>query len=338
MLNELKKWPQKIKDGSDLAHNFHFNNAVRLPKHVKKIAFFGMGGSGISGKIVKFFLDQKTNIPSFVIDGPIVPNFIDADTLAIVVTYSGNTWETIEALDVLSKKFIPTVVLTHGGKAAEIAEKENIPFVLLPEVIQPRFSLGNCLGFLLTLFELMEILPEGKAIVETMLKNTDMFLPKLEDETYFKEFINCVGDKEFFHVWGVSNGSAAFAYRAATQFNENSKVAAVYSVFPELAHNLLVGFSDCKKKTLVVLFYSDFVISSMDIAIDSMCQILEERGIELYKPPLLGDTWESQLFNMILWSDFASYYLGKHRGVDPIPVEIIKELKDKYQQHKKDMK
>lgn len=338
MINELKLWPKKIKDGSELAHNFHFENSAKLPKHVTKIMFFGMGGSGISGRIVKTFLDKKTNIPSFIVDGPVVPDFVDADTLAVVVSYSGNTWETVECLKALAEKFIPTVVLTHGGKAAEIAEKSNIPFVLMPNSLQPRFSLGHCLGFILTLFELMEILPEGKAIAENFVKSSEMFLPKLEDESYFKDFLELAEKKDSFNVWGVVGDSASFAYRAQTQFNENCKMPVVSSVFPELAHNLLVGFSDCKDNPLVVLFYSDFLTANMEIAIDSMCQILKERGVKLYNPPVLGDNWESQLFTMILWSDFASYYLGKRKGVDPVNVKIIEELKAKYQKNSKSMK
>lgn len=338
MLNELKLWSKKLKDGADIAHNFHFENSAKLSKQITKIAFFGMGGSGISGRIIKTFLDKKTNIPSFIVDGSEIPNFIDGNTLAIVVSYSGNTWETVENLKILANKFIPTVVMTHGGQAAELAEKNNIPFAILPDSLQPRFSLGNCLGFILTLFSLMEILPEGRDILDLFIKNSEIFIPKLEDESFFKDFLDLAEKKDYFYLWGVAQDSESFAYRAQTQFNENSKVPVVSSTFPELAHNLLVGFSDCNNNPLVVLFYSEFLKAHLEIAIDSMCQIIKEKGVELYKPPIFGDTWESQLFNMILWSDFASYFLGKRRNVDTVNVKIIEDLKAKYQQKQKNMK
>ena len=160
----------------------------------------------------------------------------------------------------------------------------------------------------------------------------DLHIPKLEDQAYFNEFIEAIKSYEFVHVWGVSGDSAAFAYRAQTQFNENSKIQAVTSAFPECCHNLLLGFTDCKLKPFIIFFYSDFLSAHLNIAIQSTCEILKEQGVVLYKPPVLGDNWEEQLFYMILWSDFASYYLGQKRGVDIAPVKLIDKLKAKHAQ------
>jgi glucose/mannose-6-phosphate isomerase len=336
MLDEFTLWSQKLKDGLQLAHDFHYNNSERLPKNIKKIVFLGMGGSGIAGRIVKTFLDKKSNIPTFVLDSPTVPAFVDTDTLAIVVSYSGNTWETIDAFEKLAEKFIPTIVISHDGKALEIAESKNIPRILLPESVQPRAALGHFLGIILGLFDLMGIMSAIEDIIPTFQKQADLYIPKFEDEGYFSDFLYAVENYDFFHVWGVSGDSAAFAYRAQTQFNENSKVRAVFSDFPECCHNLLVGFTDSKKvkelKPFVMLFYSDFLPSHLSIAINSTSELLKEQGVVLYKPPVLEDNWEGQLFHMILWSDFASYYLGKNRGVEVVPVKLIDELKEKHKQ------
>lgn len=329
MINELKSWSKKLKDGLDLAHNFYFENSTKLPNNINKIAFFGMGGSGISGRIVKTFLDKKSKIPSFVIDGPQVPEYIDSETLCFVISYSGNTWETLEALNILTQKFIPTVIISHNGKALEISESKNIPHILLPTSNQPRAALGNFLGIILGLLDLMKIIP-GQEILKNFIKQSDIFIPKFEDKSYFKEFINIAKNYETFHILGVSGRSDSFAYRAQTQFNENSKVRAIFSSFPECCHNLLVGFTNCKEKSFVLMFYTDYLPTNLKIAIQASSEILKEQGAVLYKIPILGDNWEEQLFNMLLWADFASYYLGKVRGVQINPVKLIDRLKAKY--------
>lgn len=327
MLEEVTMWPKKLKDGLDIAHNFHFEHSARLPKNIKKIVFVGMGGSGIAGRVMKTFLDKKSSIPSFVIDSPEIPAFVDTDTLAIVVSYSGNTWETVDALNALVEDHIPTIALSHGGEVAKIAEDRNIPFVLLPESRMPRSALGTFLGILLGLFDLMGIL-EGKKILEIFEQQLALYLPKFEEDTaYFNKFLDIVNNCEFFHIWGVSGDSAAFAFRAQTQFNENSKVQTVTSYFPELNHNALVGFSDCKAPVTIVLFATEFISTKLCRSIEAVSQILKEKGVTLYKPPVLGDTWEGQLFHTILWADFASYYLGKARGVDTEAVKIVEDLK-----------
>jgi glucose/mannose-6-phosphate isomerase len=331
MLEEVKLWSNKLKDGMQLAHDFHYEHAAQLPKNIKKIVFLGMGASGISGRIIKTFLDKRTKIISFVVDSPELPNCIDNETLVIATSYSGNTWEVLDSVKKVVDNFTPTIILSHGGKLAALAEERNLPFALFPESLTPRSSLGTFLGFLLTLFDLMGIIG-GKKIVEDFSKQVDLYLPKLEDESYFKDFLDAANGQDFFHIWGVSGESAAFAYRAQTQFNENSKVHAVTSCFPELCHNLINGFEKCKEKPLVLMFTTDFLVPSLEAAQETASEVLKELGVTLYKPPVLGDTWESQLFHIILWSDFASCYLGKSRGVNLSEVKVIERLKQLYGQ------
>jgi len=327
MLEEVVAWPKKLKDGLDLAHNFHFEHKEALPENIKKIVFVGMGGSGIAGRVVKTFLDKKTKLPSIIVDSPELPNSVDTDSLAFVVSYSGNTWETVSVFKQLLERNIPTIVLAHGGVVAEMAESKNIPLILLPKSKTPRSALGNFLGFILGLLGLIGIM-DGKKILDIFNKQLNIYLPKFEDDTaYFNDFLNRADNLEMFHIWGVSGDSAAFAYRAQTQFNENSKVHAVTSYFPELNHNLLTGFTDCKKKPLILFFSTEFISVKLSESADAVGELLRERGADLYKPPILGDTWEGQLFHIILWSDFASYYLGKARGVDIESTDLIEELK-----------
>jgi glucose/mannose-6-phosphate isomerase len=328
MLKEFSLWGQKLQDGFSLADDFFKNYGSRILKNPKKIAFVGMGGSGIAGRIVKTFLDKKEGITTHVVDSCDLPAYIDANTLTFVISYSGNTWEVVDVLNQLNAKFFPVIVVAHGGKCVEIAQEKGIPFTLLPKSIAPRFALGHSLGFLMGIFEKLNIL-QGRQKLDLFIKNADIYLPKFAEVQYFKDFLTIAEGYEFFHVWGVSGDSAAFAYRAQTQFNENSKVHCASSSFPELNHNLINGFTNCKEHPFVLFFYSQFLSFNLNLAVEATCDILKENKVALYKPPVLGDTFEGQLFNMILWSDFASYYLGKARGVDVEAVEIIKDLKGK---------
>ena len=253
------------------------------------------------------------------------------DTLAVVVTYSGNTWETVCALKKLIECSVPTIVIAHAGRARQIALEHKLPFVQLPESNMPRAALGNFLGLMLGLFDLMGILKK-KCLVQAFADHARKYIPQFAEKDYFDDFLRAAEGLSFFHVWGVSGESAAFAYRAQTQFNENSKVQAVFSAFPELCHNLLVGFTQVNSKTLVVLFHSKFLSENLKIAVDATSEILREKGADLYKVPVLGDTLEVQLFNMVLWSDFASCHLGQFRGVELSPVKIIDSLKQTHKQ------
>jgi len=334
MLEEVTLWSKKLKSGLDIAHNFHYENEAKLPKNFNKIVFVGMGGSGIAGRIVKTFLDKKSKIPSFIIESPGLPAFVDTDTLAIVVSYSGNTWETVSAFEQLIENHIPTIAISHGGTVAELAENKNVPFILLPESKTPRSALGSFLGVILGLLDLMGVL-EGKAILKIFEKQLETYLPKFEDDgSYFNDFLDIANDREGIHIWGISGDSAAFAFRAQSQFNENSKVPAIAVNFPESAHNLLCGYTKLKNPPLVMIFGTEFISTQLCESVEVISELMRERGVSLYKPPILGDTWEGQLFHILLWSDFASYYLGKARGVDIEENLIIDELKKRLKQKK----
>jgi glucose/mannose-6-phosphate isomerase len=326
MLKELSLWETKLTEGLQLAQSFYADHATRLPKNITKIAFVGMGGSGIAGRIFKTFLELRSPICPILVESSTLPTSVDTKTLAIVMSYSGNTWETLDVLDQLTAKFIPTLVIAHGGKAIKTAEAKGLPFILMPDSLTPRSSLGHSLGFLGGLFDLMGLLP-SKAWVDGWVQDAIKYVPALVEPSFFKDFLSISNGCDWFHVWGVAGDSAAAAYRATTQFNENSKIQAVFNTFPELAHNLLVGVGQAKTPPFILCFYTDFLTLHMAGALQAVTEILKEKRAILYKSPVLGDTFESQVFTAILWADFASYHFAKARGVEVEPVQIIDEFK-----------
>ena len=330
MLKELSLWTHKLNQGMQLADNFYQAHGAKLPKNIKKIVFVGMGGSAVAGRIMSTFLKQKSEVAACVVDSPCLPVHADAQTLAIVMSYSGNTWETLDVLDELTKKNIPTIVLAHGGQASEKAQQKGLPFAQLPESLTPRSALGNFLGYLGTLFDLIGILPQGREMVAEWANQAEKHTLQFAHASFFEDFLEVANDRDFFHVWGIPGDSGMAAYRATTQFNENAKVQAVYSQFPELAHNLLVGFEQFKTTPLVLFFHTAFLPDRMNAAIQTIHEILAEKRVVLYKVPVFGDTLQNQVFNMILWADFASYHLGHARSVDVERVQIIEELKKRH--------
>lgn len=332
MLDELRLWQQKIDDGIKVAQNFYAQNQRSIPRDIENIIFVGMGGSGIAGRILKTFIDARSNVTSMIIEGTAIPLILPRHSLVIAISYSGNTWETLNCIEKFISDNVPMIILSNGGAAKEIANKNKIPFIEVPGSKTPRSALGIFLGILLELFEKLNIL-KGNQILERFKEQIESYSREFEDQQFFKDFLTIASNKEFFHVFGISGDSASSAFRAQTQFNENSKVQAVFSAFPELCHNLLVGFSQVEDSASILLLYTDFVDKNIQIDLKILKEILEERGVVLYKPSILGDTWEEQLFYIILWSDYASYHLARIRGVEVAPVKIIDLLKSRQKKH-----
>jgi len=264
------------------------------------------------------------------IDSTVLPGHVDAETLAIVISYSGNTWETLDVLDALTAKFIPTMVLAHGGLAIEKAKLKNLPCVLLPNSLTPRSSLGTTLGFLGTFFDRMGIASTG-VWVHGWIDVVTKYGPAFAEPRMFADFLSFAQDVNFFYVLGVSGDSAAAAYRATTQFHENSKIPAAYAEYPEMAHNLLVGLGSTFNPPRVLAMYTDFLTPRVLEGMRVMSDILKEKRVVLYKPPVLGDNFHQQVLALILWADYASYHLATARGVDVVRVTVIEDLKRRQQ-------
>lgn len=329
MLHEIKQWQQKLEKGWLLGESFIRKQPLPVPLPSQKIVFVGLGGSGIPGTIFKTFLDRQPHLLSWVIDSPDVPAAIGPDCRALVMSYSGNTWETIAACKVLHARQVPMIIISYGGILREIALKENIPFIQLPECSAPRAALGYFLGLLCSLAQAASWL-EGKALFDAWVEHCELFGSGYENKEQYQEFLRIAHHRSFFHLWGVRGDSAAVAYRAQTQFNENSKVQSIAAIFPELCHNLMVGFTKSVDTPLIVLMMTDYLSLQLRQGLQAATTVLEHHNVALYAVPMQGHSWEGQLLHCIIWADFASYYLGLARGVEVAPVTIIDELKATY--------
>ena len=85
------KWPE-------IAKNCFKENFSKLDiNNIDHIVFAGMGGSGTIGDIISSIL-SKTDIHVSVVKGYLLPKTVDANTLVVTTSVSGNTDETLRVL------------------------------------------------------------------------------------------------------------------------------------------------------------------------------------------------------------------------------------------------
>ncbi|MEM2582740.1 MAG: bifunctional phosphoglucose/phosphomannose isomerase, partial [Candidatus Thermoplasmatota archaeon] len=93
-LSLLNSFPQQIKEAIKIAKSYDFYFEA------DKIIFCGMGGSGISGEIIKHF----SRVPFIIVKDYYLPYFADSSSLFIAMSYSGNTSEVISCYKEAKKK------------------------------------------------------------------------------------------------------------------------------------------------------------------------------------------------------------------------------------------
>ncbi len=137
----IAQFSNQIKDAIGIGKSVNLKSTTTI----QNVLACGLGGSGIGGKITKLLFSQELNVPFETINAYHIPNFVNEHTLVIATSYSGNTEETLAALDECERKNATIVVITSGGQLLELAKAKNWPHYVLPAGEQPRAMLAYSL-------------------------------------------------------------------------------------------------------------------------------------------------------------------------------------------------
>ena len=288
MLNLLKKFPGQVKE------------AVRLSRNIKvsgfnKILVCGMGGSGISGYILRDIVE----IPVFISQSYNIPRFVDGKTLVFVISYSGDTKETISMYNKVIKKTKKVFIITSGGK---LSKKKNV--ILIPGGLLPRMALAYLFFPMLSILKSSKVVNFNLNDILTSLKKVKASkAEKLAKKLYNKTPI----------VYAPFN-YFALVLRWKQSFNEYSKKLAIANVYPEFFHNEIEA--DYNKFEVVLI-------------VDKFNKKLREfeKMVKINKVDLHGTSIVSKMFYGIHFGDFVSYYLALLNKKDPMKEEKINRLK-----------
>jgi len=312
MLQVIKDFPKQCREALGLP------KGISASGKINNIVIAGMGGSAMGGDLLKIYL-SNTNIPVYVNRDYKVPNFVDENSLVFAVSYSGNTEETLSALNAAKEKKAQIIGITSGGKLSEECEK----VVNIPSGLQPRAALGYLFFPMLGILHNTNIIRvKNDELNEMMgiLKQTNKF--NEQGEELSKKL------KEKIPIIYASEALGAIAFRWKTQINENAKMPAFYNVFSEMNHNEIAGYKSMDHKFSVVMIQdkndNDRVKKRMDI-----CKEIMEEYVEVEEVETQGESLLARMFSAIYLGDYVSYYMALWNRVDPSPVDIIEGMKKK---------
>ncbi|MBT0159404.1 bifunctional phosphoglucose/phosphomannose isomerase [Candidatus Bathyarchaeota archaeon A05DMB-2] len=310
--------------------------ALEYPKP-ENITVSGMGGSAIGGELLKDWAREKAQTPIEVSRDYTLPAYANQKTLTIIVSYSGETEETLSAfLDAVKRKCMIFCV-SSGGALLEYAEKLGVPYVRVPAGMPPRAALPYLFVPLLVAMEKVGIvsgvsdeLSEATKLLERIGKENAPERPvKGNTAKALASEIN--GTVPVVYGFGVFRG---VAQRFKTQFNENSKMPSKWEYFSELNHNEIVGWE--KASELVRCFSTVFIRDKAEppeirTRIEATRKLMppDSKTFEVWSQ---GKSMLAKMLSTILVGDFTSVYLAILRNVDPTPVETISLLKQKMKQ------
>src|SRR5690242_18254369 len=135
-------FPTQLKEAIEIGEKAQIQNAK---SEIRNVVITGLGGSGIGGTIVSEIVAHECPVPITVNKDYFLSAFVNEHTLVIVCSYSGNTEETIQAMEEALRKKATIACISSGGKISEMAKTNNCSLILIPPGNPPRASLGYSL-------------------------------------------------------------------------------------------------------------------------------------------------------------------------------------------------
>ncbi|PJA98141.1 MAG: bifunctional phosphoglucose/phosphomannose isomerase [Ignavibacteriales bacterium CG_4_9_14_3_um_filter_30_11] len=301
-----------------------------LSKDILNIVITGLGGSAIAGDLIREFLSYELKIPLLVSRNYTLPKFIDKNSLCIFSSYSGNTEETIEALNASIKLGCKIICVTTGGEIEKIAKTNNLPCILLSEGYQPRYAIGSSFFTLLKIFVRLKFIIDQDEIVKKIISNWKdkgtKFSKEGNDAYNFAR--NLIGYIPV--IYSGADLTSALGNRFKCQLNENSKLNAFHNVIPEMNHNEIIGwetFESNQFKTIVINILDDSYHPQVKKRFEIVSELIKKLKVEILNIDSKEKSFKLRLMDLIYFTDWVSYYLGILRQQDPSEIDNIKYLK-----------
>ncbi|MBP7808797.1 MAG: bifunctional phosphoglucose/phosphomannose isomerase [Bacteroidia bacterium] len=316
----IENFPNQLREALDIA------NAAKLsPKqNIQNIVITGLGGSGIGGTIISELVSDTCSVPVLSNNDYFLPEFVNPNTLVIISSYSGNTEETLEAMQQALTKKAQIICVTSGGKVEELAKQNNLDVIKIPGGNPPR----SCIGY--SLIQLIKIFTHYNFAPASLLNDVKNSIALLEKEnsnitTQAKHIAQILVNKiPVIYSLGSCEGVSV---RFRQQINENSKMLCWHHVFPEMNHNELVGWTTKNEDIAVVTFRTSYDYKRTEKRYEVCKSVFEKYSSGVTDITAKGNSKAEQFIYLINIGDWISVLIAEIRGIDPVEVNIIDHLK-----------
>lgn len=269
-------------------------------KDYDNILFCGIGGSAVPGEIVKSIGLKKPVL----ISRETFPEFASSKTLCFVVSYSGNTKETLKLYNEAKKRKCRIIIITSGGSL----ENKNEEVFIVPKGHVPREALVYMLDPIL---RILGILNKNSESLEKILEK----ILTSKDENYSKKIAEILKNKIPI-IYSSSERLNIISETWETLFNENSKILAHSNYFPQLAHNEIEAIINENCKVV-------FILDKETPTIKKAKKIIKNHiGIKLKGKNLV----EKMLYG-IYFGNLVSKHIAKFKGINYRETKRINLLK-----------
>lgn len=324
MQSLIENFPKDLSDVIKILSSERIN----LPhEKISNIVICGMGGSSIGGRLAEEIFIDHSSVPINFVQDYFLPKYVNQNTLVIGSSYSGNTEETIELINQALTAKAKIIGVCSGGKIKELSKKHGFQIIQVPGGNPPRTAIGYSLVIQLFLIasinqdiELKDKLMDQVSKASKGLRvNSNKFKQKAKDLA-LQLLVSHI------YIYTESRNSA-LGIRLKQQLNENAKLLVNSGCLPEMNHNELVAWKAIPKKSTAIFINPNNWHIQNKKRLTYFKDVINNCNANFIEISLDGSSLVEKYMNYIHLIDWISFELAILRGVDPIEIDVIEDLK-----------
>lgn len=317
----IASFTAQLRQAMDIGEKAVFSKS---DKSFSNVLITGLGGSGIGGSIIAHVVEKEITIPVVVNKDYFIPAFVGTDTLVIASSYSGNTEETVAALELALQRGATVVCVTSGGKILEIAQSSGLDHIVIPGGMPPRACLAYSLTQLFYVLNGFGLISDGfKKDLEATIHLLDHEEEHICSEAYY------LAEKLHRKIPVIYSQAdyEGVCVRFRQQINENSKMLCWHHALPEMNHNELVGWTTPNDKLAVVFFRNETDYERTAARMELTKGIVSKYTPYVFEVCSKGTTHLQRSMYLVHFGDWVSWYLSEIKNIDATEVKVIDYLK-----------
>ncbi len=327
----LSALPAHIRDGWRIAME------AELPQIagdlVSTVLVCGMGGSAISGDILRNLAHGSAAVPIQVLRQYDIPAWVDARTLVFIMSYSGGTEETVSAARQAHAAGARIIAITSGADFAASVRADGHAAVTIPGGFAPRAAVGYLCFALLGVASRLGIRPIDAREVEAAAVRAARLVAACTDPADAANPARAVAERLHGRLPVIYSSPVheAANLRWRCQIEENAKTIAHGHILPELNHNEIVGWEqqpDLLSRIALILFTDPADSAPIRLRMDVTRRLLAPLAGDVIDIPVEGSSPLERTIHLICLGDWVSWHLAVGTGVDPFPIVKINLLKE----------
>lgn len=303
-----------------------------LPAHddVANVLIVGTGAAGWVGDLVAAVAGPFMPVPLVVHKGFEPPSFVDASTLVVAISASGDSPETVASASMCLEAGARLFAVTSGGRLGALADANEAPTVFLPVADSPiptRARVGALAVPVLDAFDALGFYPGSRdwiaAAVDQLRVRADAL--RADDSVANGLASSLAGTMPIVYGGGSLGGVAAQRWKV--QLNQTAKTPAWTGELPDVVHGEVAGWGqhgDITRQvmSLVLLRHDDEApeIAEQFATVDTWTDEVMARVLTV---PAEGEGRLAQLLDLAMVGDVTALHLADRAGIDPGPTPAI---------------